>query len=139
MNPVELMKKWMPFILAGIFLFWLAPEIFSNRLNSESTPQRILIDHQVLGLNVRQSVYSRAQAESVLVQYHKAYFDFKMRGIYRVGIQLRDGKFVILKQLNTTLQYEPSLVMGPDLEIKHRQALEEARKVATVLQLPVQE
>ena len=117
----------------------MAPEIISHHLVADSALSQVTVERRVLGIAMGKSVYSRDQVLAIGVRYHKAYFDFKMRGIYRVGLLLRDGSFVILKQLNTTLQYEPGLAMGPDLEIKHRQALEEARKLATILQLPVQE
>ncbi len=133
------MKKWMPFILLGVFLFWMAPEIISHHLVEGTASSQVAVERRVLGVAMGRTVYSRDQVLAIGVRYHKAYFDFKMRGIYRVGLLLRDGSFVILKQLNTTLQYEPGLAMGPDLEIKHKQALEEARKIAAQLNVAVKD
>ena len=73
------------------------------------------------------------------MRYQKAYFDLKMRGIYRVGLKFRDGTWILLKTMSTTHQYEMSLAYAPDLEIKHRQALEAARQIAAQLNLPVQD
>ncbi len=133
------MKKWIPFVLLGVFLFWMAPEIISHHLVADSALSQVTVERRVLGVAMGKSVYSRDQVLAIGVRYHKAYFDFKMRGIYRVGLLLRDGSFVILKQLNTTLQYEVSLAYAPDLEIKHKQALEEARNIAARLNVAVKD
>lgn len=133
------MKKWIPFVLLGVFLFWMTPEIISHHLVAGSALSQVTVERRVLGVEVGRTVYSRDQVLAIGVRYHKAYFDFKMRGIYRVGLLLQNGSFVILKQLNTTLQYEPGLAMGPDLEIKHKQALEEARKIAAQLNFAVKD
>lgn len=133
------MKKWIPFVLLGVFLFWMAPEIISHHLVEGAASSQVTVERRVLGVAMGKSVYSRDQVLAIGVRYHKAYFDFKMRGIYRVGLMLKDGSFVILKQLNTTLQYEVSLAYAPDLEIKHKQALEEARNIAARLNVAVKD
>ncbi len=133
------MKKWMPFVLLGVFLFWMAPEIISHHWVEGIGPGQINIERRFLGVAIGRKVYSREQVRAIAVRYHRAYFDFKMRGLYRVGLLLQDGGFVVLKQLSTTLQYEPSLAYAPDLEIKHKQALEEARDIAARISLPIQD
>ena len=132
-------KNWIGFVLLGVFLFWIAPELFSNCLGANSTPSQVVVEHRFLGFSAGQSVYSRDAIRAIGIRYHKAYFDLKMRGIYRIGLQLRDGKFIILKQLNTTLQYELSLAYAPDLKIKHKQSLDEARKIAAQLGLVIED
>ncbi len=132
-------KTWVSFVLLGVFLFWMAPEFFSNHLSERSPSPQIVVEHHFLGLSTGQSIYERSEVQAVAVQYHKAYFDFKMRGIYRIGLQLRDGKFIVLKQLSTTLQNEISLAYAPDIQIKHKQALEFARQFAAQLGLAVQD
>ena len=132
-------KTWVSFVLLGVFLFWMAPEFFSNHLSERSPSSQIVVEHHFLGLSTGQSIFERSEVQAVAVQYHKAYFDFKMRGIYRVGILLREGKFIVLKQLSTTLQNELSLAYAPDIQIKHKQALDDARKIAARLNLAIQD
>ena len=132
-------KKWMTFVLAGVFLYWVLPTTFSNQISSGSTPRQLVIDRYFLSWKWGESVYSRSELESVVVRYQKAYFDLKMRALYHVGIKLRSGAFILLKELSTTLQYEISLAYAPDKEIKHQQALEFARTFAARLSLPIQD
>lgn|GEM_PF-5773400 len=134
-----MIKGYIPFLLPGVFLFWMLPEIFLNQLSAESTPSQIIIEHHFLSIPTTRSVYIRNQVQAIGVRYHKTYFDFKMRGIYRIGIILSDGEFIVLKQLSTTLQNELSLAYAPDLQIKHNQALATARKIAKQLNLPIKD
>ena len=135
----KMKKKWITIVLAGVFLYWALPTIFSNQISSGSTPRQLVIDRYFLSWKWGKSVYSRSELESVVVRYQKAYFDLKMRALYHVGIKLRSGTFILLKELSTTLQYEVSLAYAPDKEIKHRQALEFARAFALRLSLPIQD
>ena len=132
-------KKWVTLVLVGVFLFWMAPEFLSNHLSESSTSSQIIVERQFLGFSTGRSVYERNEVQAIAVQYHKAYFDFKMRGIYRIGLLLRDGKFIVLKQINTTLQNEISLAYAPDLQIKYKQALDDSHKIAAQLSLVVQD
>ena len=129
----------MPFILLGVFLFWMFPEIYSNHLDDGSTASKIIVQHRFFGILTGATEYRHDEIESIAIQYHRAYFDFKMRGIYRIGFRLRDGGFVILKQLNTTPQNELSLIYSSDMMIKHNQALEFAKKFAAQLQLGIKD
>ena len=130
---MSLIKRYLPFFLFSVFIFWMLPEILSNHLSPESTSSRIVVERHFLGFSINRSSYDRNQLEAIGVRYHKAYFDFKMRGIYHVGLIFRGGRFVVLKQLNTTLQNEISLPYAADIQIKHNQALATARKIAAQL------
>lgn len=135
MNP---RPRWLSFLLLGVFLFWISPEIISHHLENDFSSGELHITRRVFGFAAGQKTYARDQAETVFVKYHRAYFDLKMRGLYRVGLQFRDGSRVVLHQLQTTLQYEPSLKLGADLKIKETQACGEARLLAAKLSLPVE-